>query len=70
MNIKTMSSTMTTSQMLRILRDNYSDDNILLMAREVSKGIYYAFYSIINKEVASDRYSSENREVMEDNINE
>lgn len=57
-------STHTTSQMLYKLRKNYHDDEILLMAGQVSRGIYDSFYSIINKEVCSD-YSSEDREVTE-----
>ena len=64
MNIKSMSSSHTTAQMLKILRSHFSDDNILLMAREVSRGTYEAFSAIINKEV-SGSYSSEEREKNE-----
>ena len=63
--IKELMSTHTTSQMLYKLRKNYHDEDILILSSEVSKGMYEAFSSIINKQVSSSRYESEEREVTE-----
>ena len=57
----------TTSQMVYKLRKNYYDEDILIMASECSKGVYDAVSSIMNKQVSSTRYSSEEREVTETN---
>ena len=63
--IKELMSTHTTSQMLYKLRKNYHDEDILILSSKVSKGMYEAFSSIINKQVSSSRYESEEREVTE-----
>ena len=63
--IKELMSTHTTSQILHKLRRNYHDEDILILSSEVSRGTYEAFSSIINKEVSSNRYASEEREVQE-----
>ena len=57
----------TTSQIVRKLRNDYHDYEILAMASECSKGVCDAVSSIINKQVSSTRYSSEEREVTETN---
>lgn len=68
--IKEMSSTHTTAQMLKKLRKTHSDADILLIAHQCSRGIYDAVSSIINKEVSSSRYSSEEREIEENYTDE
>jgi hypothetical protein len=65
--IKELMSTHTTSQMLYKLRKNYYDEDILILSYQISRGTYEAFSAIINKEVSSNRYSSEMREVEETN---
>ena len=59
--------TLTTAQAVTRLRKTHSDKDILLIANELPRGIREAVNSIINKEVSSTRYSSEEREVTETN---
>lgn len=63
--IKEMSSTHTTAHMLKKLRKSHSDEDILLIASECGRGTHEAVSAILNKEVASCRYSAEEREVIE-----
>ena len=63
--IKEMSSTHTTAQIIKKLRKEHSDADILLIAYECGRGTYEAVSSIINKEVVA-KYEAEEREVIED----
>lgn len=69
MNIETMLQTMTTAQVVNKLRKTHSDKDIVLGAMDCPRGIREAINTILEKQVASDRYSSEMREV-EDNDHE
>ena len=65
MNIETMLRTMTTAQAVTRLRKTHSDKDIILGAMDCPRGIREAINTILEKQVASDRYSSEEREVTE-----
>lgn len=56
---------MTTAQAITKLRKTYSDKDIVLGAMGCPRGIREAINTILEKQVASDRYSSEDREVTE-----
>lgn len=65
--MKDLFKTMTTAQAVSRLRKTHSDKDILLVASTLPRGLYDAVSSIINKEVSSTRYFSEEREQSEDN---
>ena len=58
---------LTTAQRLSKLRKSHSDSDILEALEYCSIGIRSSLSSLIDKEVASTRYSSEMREVEETN---
>lgn len=65
--IETEMKLLTTSQKLHKLRKSFNDSDILEALEYCSIGIRSSLSSLIDKEVSSTRYSSEEREILEDN---
>ena len=63
--IETDMKLLTTQQKLHKLRSSHNDSDILEALEYCSIGIRSSLSSLIGKEVSSNRYSSEEREILE-----